>query len=494
MQKLRLNLTVKTLIIMGVAGILVISAIVGAGFLQVTGAIHGLGLPSEVRDPLMRRLAVNMLAVAVVMAFVGACFAYALSRFMAGPVVRLTTVAARVAKGDLTVAAPSYALNDELGDLTTTFGQLMQMLRSLIASLQEAARVVTATAESLAATTQQAGHATTDANQQMTAVLAGSRQEADSLTATGQALRQLQEAITQIAAGAQEQAEAVSEVTSLAAQVAAAGASVAQAAGAAGQAARQAREESVAGREAVNETIRGMEQLAETVRLSAASLEDLGRRSASVGEITALITDIAEQTNLLALNAAIEAARAGEHGRGFAVVADEVRKLAERSAAATRDIQQVLSDIQAEIARNIEEGKRSLELADTATRLSHQAGQALERIQEQSVAAYDHIRDAERRSQESAARGQQISQSAESVAAVVEENSAATEEMTASAESVSQTAASAAAQSGQNADAAARVTEQMGQVTQAVGQVTQASQKLLALARDLQQRIDQYRV
>ena len=246
--------------------------------------------------------------------------------------------------------------------------------------------------------------------------------------------------------------------------------------------------------QAVGETIRGMEELAETVRQSAASLENLGRRSASVGEITALITDIAEQTNLLALNAAIEAARAGEHGKGFAVVAEEVRKLAERSAAATREIQQVLGDIQAEISRNIEQGQRSLALADAATRLSHQAGEALDRIQGQSAAAYDHIHDAERRSQESAARSRQISEAAESVAAVVEENSAATEEMTASAESVSQAAASAASRSGQNAAAAERVTEQMGQVAQAVGQVTQASQELLKLAKGLQQRIDQYRV
>ncbi|MGE5589233.1 MAG: methyl-accepting chemotaxis protein [Bacillota bacterium] len=494
MQGTRLNLTVKTLIIMGIAGILVIGVVVGAGFFFMFQAIKAMDVAPAVYVPALQSLGLKMLGVSVLMAFIGACFAFGLSRMLTAPVVRLTAVAARVAEGDLTVTVPRYRGNDEIGDLTGTFERLLQMLRDLIGSLQEAAGLMAGTSESLSTITQQADRASAEVTRQMAKVLEDSRREAESLAAGGQSLRQLQDAIAQIAAGAQEQAEAVSGVTSLAMSVAQGGEAAAAAAAKASEAALAARDESMAGRAAVDQTISGMEQLAETVRRSASSLTELGQRSASVREITALITDIAEQTNLLALNAAIEAARAGEHGRGFAVVADEVRKLAERSAAAIQDVERVLGDIQAEIARNIDEGRRTLALTESAQSLSHQAGQALERIQQQTREAEERVQQAAAASRDSAAQGQAISQGAERVAAVVEENSAATEEMAAGAASVMQAASVAAAQAADNAAAADQVTEQMNRVAEAVGRVAAASGELLRLSRDVQGRISQYRV
>src|SRR5690606_38870280 len=109
-------------------------------------------------------------------------------------------------------------------------------------------------------------------------------------------------------------------------------------------------------------------------------VEQLGRDSQQVGEIVQVISDIADQTNLLALNAAIEAARAGEHGKGFAVVADEVRKLAERSAESAEQIAELIKTMQSGVAEAVSAMEQGTQKVETGTELANQAGKALESI------------------------------------------------------------------------------------------------------------------
>jgi twitching motility protein PilJ len=157
---------------------------------------------------------------------------------------------------------------------------------------------------------------------------------------------------------------------------------MAENAGAATQTSVKATQAAVKGGAAVSETIKGMQRIRATVQSTGKKIKGLGERSLEIGAIIEVINEIATQTNLLALNAAIEAARAGEQGKGFAVVADEVRKLAERAARATKDITGLIKGIQVETSEAVtvmEEGTREVE---EGTKLADQAGAALREIEQ----------------------------------------------------------------------------------------------------------------
>jgi len=176
----------------------------------------------------------------------------------------------------------------------------------------------------------------------------------------------LEERIHQIATAMEEMSMTVNEVAG----------NTTNAADAASKVAESAHE----GQVVVNQAVKGMQQVAEVVRSSAAIVGNLGATSEKIGEIVNVINEIADQTNLLSLNAAIEAARAGEMGRGFSVVADEVRRLAERTMASTKQIGSMVSEIQSgtqKAVASIEAGKAE---AERGEQLSHQAEASLTAI------------------------------------------------------------------------------------------------------------------
>ena len=133
----------------------------------------------------------------------------------------------------------------------------------------------------------------------------------------------------------------------------------------------------------VKETVLGMNEIAENVRESAATIGNLGSTSEQIGAIISTINDIADQTNLLALNAAIEAARAGEQGRGFAVVADEVRALAERTSSATREIGAIIKSVQQETSSAMKVMEAGVSRVELGTVGAAKSGSALEEILQQ---------------------------------------------------------------------------------------------------------------
>ena len=180
------------------------------------------------------------------------------------------------------------------------------------------------------------------------------------------------------------------------------------------------------GGQVVSQSIAGMQQISRTEAETAAKISELGLYSSRVGEIVGVISDIADQTNLLALNAAIEAARAGEHGKGFAVVADEVRKLAERSAQSAKEIAELVKTIAAGTEEAVAAMQVSTDEVQKGLELSHRAGDALQRILTAFEGLHDEIQSINRDAEELLRGFDAVTREVGGIAHVTEEHTAAT--------------------------------------------------------------------
>jgi len=243
---------------------------------------------------------------------------------------------------------------------------------------------------------------------------------------------------------------------------------------------------------AVERAIEGMSRISDTVLAAAERVKELGLHSSQIGEILSVIDDISAQTDLLALNAAIEAARAGEFGKGFAVVADEVRRLAERSSNATKEI--------AEIIRNIQEGTDTVVSAmEAGTRevqegsnLTAAAGDALREILDtvdMTNRGFQQIADASKRMESAASK---VVASIENIASITEENTAATEEMAASSSQVVEAISKITAVSEKSSEMADKVWEASQEMQNSMKEMSESAQNLATMAQELQQLISRF--
>ncbi|MCC5785536.1 MAG: methyl-accepting chemotaxis protein [Phycisphaerales bacterium] len=278
-----------------------------------------------------------------------------------------------VADGNLAGEPLPVKSQDEIGQLTGAFNEMSASLRDIVGRVR--------------ATSDQVASASTE-------VSASSEEMASTVEAQNQQA-------TQVAAAVEELSASITEVSQKASE-------------AAGEA-KNSGDHAEQGRTVVEATVAEIRSIAEQVNESAGAIMGLGKQAEAIGQIVAVINDIADQTNLLALNAAIEAARAGEHGRGFAVVADEVRKLADRTTAATDEIATSISSIQTETERAVEMMERSKEQVGRGVNQAEQAGGSLTNIVSSSVTVAGAITTIAAAAEQQAAASGQISESVEQV-------------------------------------------------------------------------------
>ncbi len=374
----------------------------------------------------------------------------------------MAEVAERMADGDLTVEARPRSDRDVLGQ---AHARLIARQRDLIGKTKAAAAGVAEASKQLTKASEQTAQAAQQIAGTIQQVARGAGEQSTALQQTTGSMDQLARAIEQIATGAHEQAKAVEEATRAVETLSAAIETVSNNAQAGAREWESTAESAVGGAQKTHQTVAGMEKMKKAMDAVSARVMDLGDRSDEIGNIVATIDDIADQTNLLALNAAIEAARAGEQGRGFAVVADEVRKLAERASIATKEITVLVRSTQAGVRDAVSAMQQGGQEVDEGYRLAMDAGGALDdiltrsqtvkrQVSEISAAAQalrdlgrnmmDNIRRINKIAEENAAASQQmaassseVSASIETTAGVAEENSAASQQVSASTEEMS---------------------------------------------------------
>jgi len=252
--------------------------------------------------------------------------------------------------------------------------------------------------------------------------------------ATASASNQISTSSEEMSSGAQEQSAQTIEVAGAVEEMTKTILETSSNSSQAAEFARNAGDTAKEGGKVVSDTIEGMNRVALVVKRSAETVQALGKSSDEIGEIVQVIDDIADQTNLLALNAAIEAARAGEQGRGFAVVADEVRKLAERTTKATKEIATMIRQIQKDTEGAVKSMKEGTEEVESGKLLADKAGQSLKEIITGADQVVDKATQVAVASEEQSSAAEQISKNVEAISSVTQQSAAGIQQIARAAE------------------------------------------------------------
>jgi len=340
----------------------------------------GLEEADKRQDATVSRCRVLILALAALGFLLGAAVSGMTIRSIRSIMFRLVATMQRVAANDLATDDAEITTEDEIGQAGTAFNRMKNSLREMIQSIAGTAQHVASASEELSSSaTQQAQSAETQKDQ--TAQVATAMQEMSST-------------VLQVSENSNKAAEA----------------------------SRQAAETARRGGAIVEETLSRMRAIADSVSGTAKKMDELGKSSDQIGQIVGVINDIADQTNLLALNAAIEAARAGEQGRGFAVVADEVRKLAERTTTATKEIAGMIKNIQQETKTAVTAMETGTKQVEEGVKSTIQAGGSLKEIIHMAEQVGEMVMQIATAAMEQSSASEEVNQNMEKIAKLVKES------------------------------------------------------------------------
>ncbi|ERI11654.1 methyl-accepting chemotaxis protein [Aneurinibacillus aneurinilyticus] len=326
------------------------------------------------------------------------------------PLQLISRRAEKIAKGDFTVDAEQASLSvqskDEIGHLSRSFDVMEQNISHLLRQVYTAVGHVASASDNVLHSSSQAGEISMQVSHTINEVAIGNTRQADQISSI---LNMIQQANQHIMLGREQADRNVQNAVEAVAL-------------------------SVGGNKAIHESIEHLDVIMQETSRATHSIQTLGTRSEEIGDIINVITSLSNQTNLLALNAAIEAARAGEHGKGFAVVADEVRKLAEESNKAAGRITGLIKDIQGETLDTIRIMESNKESVENQVAIIRQGGRALEDILKKVSQTEAESKETKNNLLEISKNIEEVLSSIQEISSITEQSAAASEEVAASAQ------------------------------------------------------------
>ncbi|TIH11707.1 HAMP domain-containing protein [Marinifilum sp. JC120] len=339
-----------------------------------------------------------------------------IARSISKPIGIMVDDAQAIAAGNFEAKMDRSLFGGELLTLHDALRSMVDNLVKFISTAEEKSKEAELQTEAANKALKEASQAKEEAERaKADGMLQAARQLEGIVEQVTSASEELSSQIEESARGSETQRERTSESATAMEQMNASVLEVAQNASQAAESALDAKKNAEDGGKIVADVVSSIDSVNTAATKMVSGLNELGSQAEGISQVITVITDIADQTNLLALNAAIEAARAGEAGRGFAVVADEVRKLAEKTMQATQEVEQAVHSIQGETRRNIDEMNNAANMVSKSTDFAGQAGESLKTIVENVESTADQVRAIATASEEQSAASEQINRGTDEV-------------------------------------------------------------------------------